>query len=86
MAYNPKMRKLMAQETITIQLDSETAKAYNSAPAGDQRKMQALLCLWLRDLAAADSSTLKEIMSDLSKKAHARGLTSEGLETLLKEA
>ena len=83
MAYNPKMRKLMAQETITIQLDSETAKAYNSAPAGDQRKMQALLRLWLRDLAAADSSTLKEIMSDLSEKARARGLTPERLETLL---
>jgi hypothetical protein len=76
----------MAQETITIQLDSETAKAYNSAPASDQRKMQALLRLWLRDLAAADSSTLKEVMSDLSKKAQARGLTPERLETLLKEA
>jgi hypothetical protein len=76
----------MAQETITIQLDSETAKAYKSAPAADQRKMQALLRLWLRDLAAADSSTSKEIMSELSKKAQARGLTSERLETLLKEA
>ena len=76
----------MAQETITIQLDSETAKAYKSAPARDQRKMQALLRLWLRDLAAADSSTLKKIMSDLSKKAQARGLTSERLESLLKDA
>ena len=76
----------MARDTITIQLDSETAKAYNSAPASDQRKMQALLRLWLRDLAAADSSTLKEIISDLSKKAQARGLTPERLETLLKEA
>ena len=76
----------MARETVTIQLDSETAKAYRSAPAGDQRKMQALLRLWLKDLAAADSSTLKEIMSDLSKKARARGLTSERLEALLKEA
>jgi hypothetical protein len=79
-------RKLMAQETITIQLDSETAKAYKSAPADDQRKMQALLRLWLRDLAAADSSTLKEIMGDVSKRARSRGLTSERLETLLKEA
>jgi hypothetical protein len=76
----------MALETITIQLDSETAKAYNSAPAGEQRKMQALLRLWLRDLAAADCSTLKEIMSDVSKRAWARGLTSERLEALLKEA
>ena len=76
----------MAQETITIELDAETAKAYKSAPISDQRKMQALLRLWLRDLAAVDSSTLKEIMSDLSKKAQSRGLTPERLETLLKEA
>jgi hypothetical protein len=76
----------MVQDTITIQLDSETAKAYRSAPASDQRKMQALLRLWLMDLTAANSSTLKEIMSDLGKKARARGLTPERLETLLKEA
>jgi len=76
----------MAQETIIIQLDSETAKAYKSAPIGDQRKMQALLRLWLRDSVAADSSTLKKIMSDISNKAQARGLTSEKLETILREA
>ena len=45
----------MAQETISIPLDSETAKAYNSAAASDQRKIQALVRLWLRDLAVADS-------------------------------
>jgi hypothetical protein len=76
----------MAQETITIQLDSETAKAYKSAPASDQRKMEALVRLWLRDLAAGYSSTLKEIMSRVGEKAEARGLTPESLETLLKEA
>jgi len=76
----------MALETITIQLDSETARTYKSAPAADQKKMQALLRLWLKDLAALDSSTLKEIMTDVSKKAQARGLTPEKLETLLKEA
>jgi len=73
----------MALETITIQLDSETAKIYKSAPAADQSKMQALLRLWLKDLAAVDSSTLKEIMTDVSKKARARGLTPEKLGTLL---
>jgi len=76
----------VALETLTIQLDSETAKIYKSAPAGDQKKMRALLRLWLKDLAAVDSSTLKEIMTDVSKKARAGGLTPERLETLLKEA
>jgi len=73
----------MALETITIPLDSETAKAYKSEPASDQRKMQALVGLWLKDLAAVDSSTLEEIMNNLSKKAHSRGLTPERLGTLL---
>ena len=76
----------MAPAAITIHLDAETAKAYNSAPASDRKKMQALLLLWLRDLATADSSTLKEIMADLAKKAAARGFTPEILESLLKDA
>ena len=76
----------MAPAAITIRLDVETAKAYNSATGSDQKKMQALLLLWLRDLATADSSTLKEVMTDLAEKAAARGLTPEILESLLKEA
>ncbi len=72
-------------ETITIQVDPETAKAYKAAPPDDQKKMQALLSLWLKDLATAEPVTLKEIMSYLSHRAKARGLTPEVLESLLKE-
>jgi len=76
----------MAVETITIPLDPEAAKAYKAARDEDKKKMQALLSLWLRDLAGAEPSTLKEIMSDVSRKAQARGLTPEVLESLLKGA
>ena len=76
----------MATETITVQLDPEAARAYKAAPPDVQNAMQVLLSLWLRDLATAESATLKEIMNDLSKKAQARGLTPEVLESLLKEA
>jgi len=76
----------MAPEAITIPLDPEAAKAYEAAPAGDKRKMQVLLSLWLRDLATAEPSSLKEIMNDLSRKALNRGLTPEALESLLKGA
>ena len=72
----------MSRETITIQVDPEAAKAYKAAPPDEQEKMQALLSLWLRDLATAQPATLKEIMSDLSQKAQACGLTPEALESL----
>ena len=76
----------MATETITIRVAGDAAKAYKAAPPNQQRKMEALLSLWLEDVAAAEPSTLKQLMTDLSKKARARGLTPELLDNLLKEA
>ena len=70
----------MATQTITIQVDPEAARAYQDAPPADQEEMRALLSLFLRDLANAGPVTLKEIMSDVSKRARARGLTPEILE------
>jgi len=75
----------MATETITIQVEREAARAYKAAPADDQKKIQALLSIWLKGLAGAETEALKEIMSEVSKNAQARGLTSETLESLLKE-
>lgn len=76
----------MPGETITIALDPEAATAYKAARDEDKKKMQALLSLWLRDLATAEPATLKQILRDVSKKAQARGLTPEVLESLLKGA
>ena len=78
--------KLMATDTITIQVDSEAARAFNAAPPADQRKMGALLSLWLKDVTMAEPAALKQLMTDLSKKARDRGLTPEILENLLKDA
>jgi hypothetical protein len=76
----------MDTEPITIQVEPEIAKAYKSVPPDRQKKIQAVLGLWLKDLATADSPTLKEIMSEVSKNAQARGITPEVLESLLREA
>ena len=86
LAYNRTKVKHMATQTITIQVDPEAARAHEAAPPADQKKMRALLRLWLRDVAKAGPETLKEAMSDISKKARARGLTPEILEDLLREA
>jgi hypothetical protein len=74
----------MANPTITIPLDPETAQAYNSAPPAEKRKMQALVGLWLRELAVSDAPTLQQVLDEVGQKARARGLTPEILDSILK--
>jgi hypothetical protein len=76
----------MAKPTITIPLDPETARAYDSATPEEKRKMQALLSLWLRELAAGEPSSIQQVLDEVGRKARARGLTPEILDSLLKGA
>ncbi len=76
----------MNNPTITIPLDPQTARAYNAAPAEEKRKIRALLSLWLRELAAADFPSLEQVLDEVGRKAKARGLTPEMLDSLLKGA
>jgi len=72
--------------SITIPLDPQTARAYDSAGPEEKRKIQALLSLWLRELAAGEYPALQEVLDTAGRKAQARGLTPEMLDTLLKGA
>lgn len=76
----------MANPTITVSLDPETAKIYASAPPEKRRQIQALLALWLRQLATAEPGSLQELMDDIERKAKEQGLTPELLDSLLKGA
>jgi len=76
----------MAKPTITIPLDPETARAYESATPEERRKMQALLSLWLRELAAGEYRSLEEVLDEVGQKAKSSGLTPEILDSLLKGA
>lgn len=76
----------MANPTITIPLDPQTARAYDSAAPEEKRKIQALLSLWLRELAAGEYPSLQQLLDDVGRKAKARGLTAEILESLLQGA
>ena len=60
------------------------ARVYNTATAEQQRKLEALLSLKLIEVARS-TRPLEEIMSEMSRKAQARGLTPEILESLLNE-
>ena len=76
----------MANPTITIPLDPQTARAYDAAPPDEKRKMQALLSLWLRELATGEYPSLEQVLDEVGRKAKARGLTAQTLESLLKGA
>ncbi|HEV2991406.1 MAG TPA: hypothetical protein VG759_23420 [Candidatus Angelobacter sp.] len=76
----------MANPTITIPLDRETARAYEAASPEEKRKMQALLSLWLRELAASDYPPLEQTLKEVAQKAKSRGLTPEILDSILKGA
>jgi hypothetical protein len=76
----------MANPTITIPLDPQTARAYDSVAPEQKRKIQALLSLWLRELAASENPPLQQVLDDVGRKAKAQGLTPEMLDSLLKGA
>jgi len=75
----------MPNPTITIPLDPQTARAYDSAAPDQKRKIQALLSLWLRELTA-EGPSLQQVLDEVGSKALARGLTPEILDSLLKGA
>ena len=75
----------MATATISIQIDEETAKAFASAPTEEQRKIELLLRLRLQDLTLGPQRPLKVVMDEIGEQAEARGLTSEILESLLRD-
>lgn len=75
----------MANPTITIPLDPDTARAYDSAAPDEKRKIQALLSLWVRELAA-DYPSLQQVLDEVGRKATSRGLTLEVLDSPLKGA
>jgi hypothetical protein len=76
----------MPSPTITIPLDPQTAQAYDSASPQEKRKIQALLSLRLRELTSGQYPSLQQVLDEVGRKAKARGLTPEILDSLLKGA
>jgi hypothetical protein len=74
----------MPDLTITIPLDAQTARAYSIASPEEKKKIEALLSVWLRALAAGQYPSLQKTLDELGRTAEARGLTPEILEALLK--
>jgi hypothetical protein len=75
----------MATTTIPLEVDADTARAFSASSPEDQRKLQILLGLRLRELTMRPRRALKDIMDDIGRQAAAQGLTPEILESLLRD-
>jgi hypothetical protein len=75
----------MTNIVISIPVDAATALAYSQASVEEQKKIQLLLRLRIRELFVQPNVPLQQIMDDIGAKAEARGLTSDILETLLRD-
>jgi hypothetical protein len=70
-------------ENITIQVDPEIAKAYREAEPEKQQKIQIFLNIMLQK--AISQKPLLDIMEEASQQAIAKGMTTEILESILKD-
>jgi len=74
----------MTTVPITIQVDPQAARAFNSVPLEEKRKLEALVSLRLLE-ATRTPDSLKQVMREISRAAQARGLTPEILKAILDE-
>ncbi len=72
----------MHTTTITVQLDADTAQAYEAASEEERKRIQQLVGFWLRDFLSSKNTSLRDLMATVSEKAYTRGLTQEELELL----
>jgi hypothetical protein len=75
----------METATISIEVDASAARAFREASAEEQRKLQLLLSLRLRELTAGPPRPLNQIMDEIGREAEARDLTPDILESLLND-
>lgn len=74
----------METKAITINVNAQAARAYESSPVEKRRKLDAFLSLKLSEFTQ-EARPLEEVMSDASRRAQERGLTPEILKEILDE-
>jgi len=69
--------------TISIEVEPEIAKAYQSANLMERQKMQIILNGWLKQIM--NSRSLEEIVQEMREQVQANGLTQEILDEILRD-
>lgn len=70
-------------ETLEIQVDAATARAFEAASEQDREKALILLRLWLQRENKRPARPLDEMMAVMAAEAEANGMTPEILESIL---
>ncbi|MDJ1170294.1 hypothetical protein PMG71_12715 [Roseofilum sp. BLCC_M154] len=70
-------------ESISIQVDSEIAQAYEGKTLIERQKMQIIVNGWLKQMMKKRS--LDDIIDDMRSQAQENGLTQEILDEILSE-
>ena len=73
-----------AVKPITLQIEVDAARAFRSASADEQEKLQTLMSVLLREYAKVDAASLKKTMDEIGEQARGKGLTPELLDSILK--
>jgi hypothetical protein len=71
-------------ETISIEVEPEIARAYQTANLIERQKMQIILNGWLKQII--NRRSLEEIVQQMQAQAQANGLTQEILNEILSDA
>ena len=72
-------------QTITLEVTSEIAEAYQFASLEERQQIQEIVSLLLKKEKENDIDFLRKIMDEISDRATARGLTPEILESTINE-
>ena len=75
---------IMENKTITIRVNAEVARIFESASEEQRHKLEAVLSLKLGD-ATRSKRPLEEVMSEISRNTQTQGLTPEILDSILNE-
>ena len=75
----------MDTKMIRLRVSADAARAYESAPSEEKCKLEALVSSRLREVTRRQQrgESLEALMSEMSRKAQERGLTSEKLGDIL---
>ena len=75
----------MEKINLQVEVESEIATLYKSMNSTQQKKINLLLGIWLKE-AIINNNSLEEIINKCSQEAQANGLTPEILESILQES
>jgi hypothetical protein len=75
----------MKTSTISILIDDKAAQLYEAAPAEKREQLRQLISYLVEEFADSTPASLFALMDEMSREASEKGLTSEILDSILRD-